>query len=310
MLFRNARLFHFDADAEIPSLARLEPALAEHPFVPCSRLQGDAMGFVPAAGEDGLVVAAGDALLLRLRRQQKVLPAAALNERLEDAERAFEARTGRRPGARERRDLKDELRGRLLPGALTRSTYTWLCIDPAERALVVDAAGAPAAERAVDCLRNALGSLTVTPWEFPRGPATLFSRLLLGERIEGLWHGEQCVLRDPLHDTSEVRYRNADLDDAQLRAQLRAGMVPSALELIWRQRARFVMHADAALTRLRSLEFDGPAGGDERRAAAGAAAEEPQAPADDDHRESVTADFLLLQMTLRGILDDLARVLG
>lgn len=307
MLFRNARLFRFEADAEMPGADALEAALADEPFSPCARAQAESTGFVPPADDAGFVLSVGDLRLLRLRRQQKVLPAAALNERLADAERAFEARTGRRPRAKERRDLKDELRSRLLPGALTRSSYTWMYIDPSRRVLVVEAAAAPAAERAVERLRAVLGSLLVVPFEFARGPSTLFARLLLGERISGFGLGEHCVLRDPLHDTSEVRYRNADLDDPQLRAQVRGGMVPNALELTWRGRARFVMHADCAFTRLRSLEFDAASGGDE--ASVGAAAEADDDAAVDDG-ERTAADCLLLHMTLRGILDDLSPLLA
>lgn len=306
MLFRNVRLYRFDADAEVPSAEMLDAALAEHAFAPCSRLQAESMGFVPPAGDGGIVLTAGDLMLLRLRRQQKVLPAGAVNERLEESERAFEARTGRRPRPKERRDLKDELRSRLLPGALTRSSYAGLYIDPAERIVAVDAAAAAAAERVLEHLRSVLGGLAVVPLAFERGPSALFARVLLGEQIDGLVLGEHCVLRDPLQDSSEVRYRNADLDDPQLRAQVRAGMVPNALEMIWRDRVRFVMHADAAFTRLRSLEFDAPAAdGDDF----GEDDSESLASDGGDEEARMAADCLLLHMTLRGLLDDLSRVL-
>ncbi len=299
MLFKNARLYRFDSPADVPAAERLTSSLEAALFSPCSALQPESIGFVGPILEDETVHVQGDGLLLRLRRQEKVLPAAALNELLEERAVAFEARTGRAPRRTERRDLKDELRTELLPRALARSTFTWIAIDRRSGWLAIDTASASAAERAVDALRDALGGLAVTPLAFADGIPGLLARLLLGERVAGLEIGEHCLLSDPLHDTTDVRYRNADLDDPQLRAQVKAGFKPTALELVWRDQLRFIMNADAALTRIRSLEtFDetspqpGPDNGD------------------DDAAVSAAADFALLHLTLRAVLDDLAAQLG
>ena len=333
MLFRNARIYLF-SEGEPPNLSALEAALSACEFRPCGAMDAESDGFaevlpapvapaaIGAAMDSGaaaspvdvpgaMVLDVNDAVLLRHRHQQKILPATAVNELLDERAVQFENRTGRRPRARERRELRDDLRSELLPRALTRSTMTWLCIDLKSGWLAVDASVASRAERVLDSLREALGSLQVVPLAFNEPASGLLTQLLLGETSPLFTIGDQCRLTDPLHDVTDVRYRNADLTDANLRAQIRTGFKPTAAELIWRAQLSLVLDSEPCIQRLRDLaspedDFDAGAlvtdGSSSESTPAGGSADDPSG--------NLAGDFAYCHLTLRALLDDLATALG
>ncbi len=71
-----------------------------------------------------------------------------VNEQAEKAEH-IEKTEGRKPGKKERRELKDEAKLDLLPMAFTKQGSMWVWIDPQARTLVLDTSAQGRADEVV-----------------------------------------------------------------------------------------------------------------------------------------------------------------
>lgn len=103
-------------------LETLEDALQKAPFAACGATQERAVGFVPPRGEahGPLAESVGGQWVLRFMVEAKVLPGSVLARKVQDKVDQIERETGRKPGKKEKRDLKDEAKLDLLPMAFTK----------------------------------------------------------------------------------------------------------------------------------------------------------------------------------------------
>jgi recombination associated protein RdgC len=180
MWFRNLRPFRMTRGIELAA-EQLEEKLAQRPFRPCSPAQPLALGWVPALGEGSelLLHAADGRFLLRLRREEKILPPAVVRELLQERIAGIEAQQGRKVYRREKLALKDEIIQDSLPRAFSRHSEVALLIDPQARWVLVDTASAARAEEALNLLRECIGSFPVIPPATTHAPAAAMSSWLL-----------------------------------------------------------------------------------------------------------------------------------
>jgi len=224
-MFRSLRFYRLEDewpsdDAELA--ARLETAA----FAPCGPFSEQSTGFEAPSGVEGdpLFRRVAGAVLLRLRRQVRLLPAAAINEALPERIAEYEARMGREASRKERRQLRDEVYGELLPRSLLRSDRLQALVLERERLLVIEAAVPARAEQVLDRLRDALGSLKVQPLTFRDPVSALLARILLGDGPRELRLGRECRLNDPASARSIVQWTDMDLSDDEPRALLQSGL--------------------------------------------------------------------------------------
>ena len=109
-------------------LLEVEAALAQWPFVECAATQERSWGWAPPRGQaHGLMAeSVGGQWLLRFMVETKVLPGSVLARRVQDKAARIEQETGRKPGKRESRDLKEEAKLDLLPMAFTKQSAMWV----------------------------------------------------------------------------------------------------------------------------------------------------------------------------------------
>lgn len=252
-MFKNLRLFKLDDPAAV-DLDRCEAQLAARRFRPCGPLETATMGWVPPLGEETSALShlAGDCVLICVRRQERLLPAAVVAETLDEKIAEIEDREARTVGRKERRQVKDEVLLDLLPRAFTRSRRACAYLDRQTGWLLVDSASAKAAEDLVDLLRETLGSLPVHPPRPPRPPELLLTQwVTTGELPTGLTLGDECELRDAQDEKAVVRCRGHDLAAEEIATHLRAGKQVTKLALDWRECLTFVLQEDLSLKRLR-----------------------------------------------------------
>ena len=122
MWFKNIRAYRLTSPFDL-SAEQLGEQLAQRGFLPCAKSQALSLGWVPALGEESgeLVHAAGGRLLLKLKREEKLLPSTVVREQLEEKVAAIEAEQARKVYRKERLSLKDEIVQDCLPRAFTRS---------------------------------------------------------------------------------------------------------------------------------------------------------------------------------------------
>ena len=297
MWFKNLRIYRFTRPFEL-SAEQLAEALGEHPFVPCGKLEPMRAGWVSPLGHPytELVHASDGCLMMCARRQEKVLPAAVINEALDDKVREIEAAEARKVGRSERSKLKDELIFTLMPRALARSTLMYAYIDTRANLLVVNAASAKRAEELLDWLRGAVGSLPVIPLRPRSVPVQIMTAWLLeGRPPAGFEFGHECELRDPADEGATIRCKNQDLQAAEINNHLKLGLTVPRLGLCWQGGIECLIDEVLAVKR---LAFDDVI--QERSEASNA----------EDAAARFDADFVIMSGALARFIPDLLQAFG
>lgn len=252
-MFRNARLFRLGTPFELDAAA-LEDQLLKRPFRPCGPVETTTLGWSAPLGEEtsALVHGVSGCLLLCARKQERLLPSAAVAEALEERVSEIESGESRDIGRAERRRLKEQIINEMLPRAFTRSRRTLLYVDTQAGWLVVDAASERQAEDVVSLLRETLGSLPARPPAPARSPGEVLTGWLLdGNPPADFAPADACELRDPQQGTGVIRCSGQDLGSEEILNHLRAGKRVVKLALDWDQRLGFVLAEDLSLKRLR-----------------------------------------------------------
>ena len=109
---------------------QLGEQLAQRGFEPCAKSQALAWAGCRPGSEDGeLVHAAAGRLLVKLKREEKILPSTVVREMLDEKVEEIEAGQGRKVYRKERLNLKDEIVQDCLPRAFSRSSAMYAYID-------------------------------------------------------------------------------------------------------------------------------------------------------------------------------------
>jgi len=252
MWFKNLLIYCFTSPFQI-NVEDFEQKLNATPFVPCGSQDLARAGWVAPMPEGELFShTAGACTLLCLRKQQKILPGAAVAEALEEKIREIETGEARKVYRKERKQIKDEIMITLAPRALTRSSHTYAYIDEQKQWLIVNGGSANRAEELLTQLRTDIGSLPVVPLETRNQAATLLTDWVRGGELpEGFALGEQCELRDVQETTNTVKVRGQDLRSDEVLQHIEAGKQVVKLELHWREAIDFVIGDDLIVRRVR-----------------------------------------------------------
>lgn len=302
MWFKNLQVYRFTSPFTLTPEA-LSDKLASKPFRPCGSQDISRIGFVSPLPETGeqhegydLVHASGGYILLCCKVQQKVLPAAAVNEALEEKVKSVEQTENRRLGRKERQQLKDELTQTMLPKAFTRSSKLYAYIAPKDGYLVVNSASASRAEELQSTLREALGSLPVIPAVSKSLPAQVMTNWLKHQQLLPEFSlGNECELRDPGEDGGIIRCKNQILTSENILNHINEGMFVSKLALVSDAGISCVVDENLAVKRL--------AYGDRIQ-------EKLDQESADDARAQMDVDFTLMTLELAQFLKHLYAVFG
>ena len=250
--------------ADLPAI---EQALAKAPFIECGATQERSIGFVPPRGEEcgALVEAIGGQWIARFKTETKAIPAEVLARKVAEKAERIEQETGRKPGKKECRELKDEAKLDLLPMAFPKQASTWVWIDPAARTLVIDASSQSRADMIVSALVDLLPGLSVSLLHTQISPQAVMSSWLLdGGNLSthDRWNfdiGRDCELKSSDETKAVVKYGRHPLDIAEVQQHIAQGKLPTKLALTWDDRVSFVLSEGLALKKIAFLDtvFEG-----------------------------------------------------
>lgn len=256
MWFRNLTLFRFSPSVA-KTLKSLDQELAEKRLRACGPLELETQGFVSPYGrsEESLVHHVGKFALISFGAEAKLLPTSVINDELSLKLEKIEQKTGKRPGSRERKRLKEEVLTDLLPRAFIRLSKRSGYLDTEQGWLVIDTASRKSAEEGVTLLRDALGSFPATPMAPEEAPRVLMTAWLAkGELPQGLVLGDECELRDPVESGAIVRCRRQELETDEVREHLKSGKQVFQLGLVLEDRIAFTLGEDLVVRKLRFLD--------------------------------------------------------
>jgi recombination associated protein RdgC len=226
------------------SIEELEAKLQEAPFVECGLTQEKSVGWTPPRGEaNGLLVeSVGGQWLLKLMMESKAVPASVINRKMKERAAQIEATTGRKPGKKESKELKDEAKLELLPMAFTRQGSITVWVDPEARLLMIDAGSQGKADEVLTCLAKAMEGLGATPIQTTVSPVAAMSDWLLSqEPPAGFSVDRECELKAPDESKAVVRYSRHALDIEEVQQHISTGKVPTRLAMTWEGRVSFVL---------------------------------------------------------------------
>jgi recombination associated protein RdgC len=242
-LFKNLIVYRLGA-AALPDLAALQAGLDRARFAPCAPTQPLSLGWIEPRGEAHapLLEVIGGQWLLALRFEQKLLPTSVVKRRAEERALQIEQATGRKPGKKQMKDLRDEVMLDLLPLAFTKQSTVRVWIAPKAGLLMLDAGSSARADAALSALVKVGDGLAPMLLQTHTSPAVAMADWLAsGEPPAGFSVDRECELKAADETKSVVRYARHALDIDEVRAHIQAGKMPTRLALTWRGRVSFVL---------------------------------------------------------------------
>ena len=254
MFFRNLTFFRFP---DALDLSELETQLANCALKPVGALELSSRGFIPPFGRDAEALShrIGDAIWLSVGSEDKLLPAAVVNDLLQKKLAELEEKEGRRPGGRARKRLKEDLVHELLPRAFVRPGRTDAILDLEHGICVVDTSSRKQAENVVSEIRQALGSFPALPLNAEIAPRSVLTGWIAGEPLpDGLSLGDECELKDAADKGAVVKCQRQELLSDEVARHLEAGKQVTRLALALDDHVSFVLGEDLVVRKFKLLE--------------------------------------------------------
>jgi recombination associated protein RdgC len=292
-VFKNLMVYRIDAGWQ-PSFAQMQDSLEAERFVPCGASQEKAIGWVEPRGEAHapLVEVVAGQLILKLKIETKSVPTSVVNRKAKERSSQIEATTGRKPGKKEMREIKDDVKLSLMPMAFTKEASIWVWIDPEAQFLMLDVGSQAKADEVVTLLAKSFAGLGMKLLNTQMSPqAAMSSWLLEQEPPACLTVDRECELKAADESKAVVRYVRHALDTEEVKQHIAAGKLPTRLALTWDSRVSFVLTEALQLKKLTFLDsvFEGTSS---------------------EKDEGFDADVAIATGELRKLLPDLLEALG
>ena len=279
-MFKNATIYATSPDWNA-DLTAMEQALSAMPFQHCGPTDDETLGFVPPRGPAGaLVESINGQRITCFQMETKSVPASAVKRELDKRAAARIAATGRKPGRKASKELKEQITFDLLPHAFPKTSRVLVWFDLQHRRLVLDTASQNKADAATTALTQALSGLHLSLLNTTVEPQAAMTQWLMGEPdplTEDLtgersaWPvdfapGSFVELRDDGDSKASVRFDRHHLDDAEMRHHITQGKLPTQLGMTWAGCASFVLTQALQLKKIDfldgALEMQGDTPGD------------------------------------------------
>lgn len=242
-MFKNLLLYRIN-DSWQTDLAKAQEALEKMPFTHCSASQERSSGWMAPRGQEHgeLIESINGQWILRFVTESKILPASVVQSRVDEKVQAIEAESGRKPGKKERQDIKDEAKLDLLPMAFTKLQGTWVWIDRTNGWLVIDASAQGRADEIISALVEAFAGFIPRLVQTNAAPGTAMADWLSAQEAPaGFKLGDECELKSSDDARSVVRYARHALEIDEIQQHITSGKRPTRVALNWGDRAFFVL---------------------------------------------------------------------
>ena len=292
-MFKNVIMYRIGADWSA-TVAEIETSLDSARFVECGASQEKSIGWTEPRGEahGPLVESIGGQLILKLKIETRALPGSVITKKANERVAHIEATTGRKPGKKETREIKDDIKLELMPLAFSKESAVWVWLDPDAMLLVIDAGSQGRADEVVTMLVKCLSGLAVKLIDTKVSPTTAMSEwLITQEPPAGFTVDRECELKAADESKAVVRYTRHPLDNDEVRGYVESGKLPTRLAMTWDSRVSFMLTEGLQVKKLTFLDvvFEGTATG---------------------KADSFDADVAIATGELRKLLPDLLETLG
>lgn len=211
-LIKSATVYH----AELPNATALRDHFNNDLFLEPLSLQAISMGFAPSPELGGLVDEFTGGLAFHVRIDQKLLPGSIVKAEVNKVAKQVEVDTGRKPGKKERAEIKETLMVEMLEHALVRTTVVTCYHHTTTNFLIIPTTNKKLAQQIVSLLVNSVGSVKTTTINVADVKGGLTARLKQwldgdAEAFSGLSPVNEVQLEQ---DGRKVSVRMSDLENA------------------------------------------------------------------------------------------------
>ena len=263
-MFKNVTIYRIAPGWEA-TLEDMEAALDVARFVPCGATQDKAVGWVEPRGEahGPLVESVAGQRILKLQIETKGVPGSVVRKKAQEEADHIEATTGRKPGKKETKALREDALLALLPQAFARQMTVWVWIDLKNGWLVTDASSQGKLDEVVTALVRAFDGLAVTLLQTAVTPQTAMTQWLSATTPDE-WPGgfaveRECELKSGDEEKSAVKFTRHNLATDEVRKHITEGKLPTRLAMSWEGRIGFTLTESLQVKKINFLEgvFDG-----------------------------------------------------
>ena len=242
-MFKNALIYRI-APTWTADLELIEAGLEAARYIECGASQEKSVGWTEPRGQanGALVESVGGQLMLKLMIEVKAVPSSVINRKAKEQLAAIEAGTGRKPGKRETKEIKEDIKLSLIPMAFTKLGVVVVWIDPKASLLTIDAASQAKADEVITYLVKCLDGFSLLPINPQTSCAVAMSEWLSSqEPPAGFTIDRECELKSPDETKAVVRYSRHALDIDEVRLHITSGKVPTKLAMTWGGRVSFLL---------------------------------------------------------------------
>ena len=255
-MFKNLTIYRISESWQA-ELEQLEEALSKQQFEECAPTQERSVGWIPPRGEEhgAMVESVNGQWVMHQLFEAKILPGDVLKRAVQEKISQIEAREGRKPGKKEKQEIKDECRYDLLPKAFTKRGGLWVWIDPKAKMLVLDTSSQSSADEVVTMLVEASPGFAVSLIDTQTSPqAAMANWLHTHDAPAGFSIERECELKSSDESKAVVRYNRHSLDIDEIREHINQGKMPTKLSMTWEDRVSFILTDGLQLKKVTLLD--------------------------------------------------------
>jgi recombination associated protein RdgC len=296
-VFKNMMVYRL-VSAWSTTQAQLEDALESARFMECGASQEKSVGWAEPRGQahGPLVEIIGNQWLLKLMIEVKSVPGSVVKRKVQEQLQQIEATTGRKPGKKEAREIRDDARLALLPMAFTKQSSVLVWVDPKTGLLVLDAGSQAKADEVMTALIKAVDGLAVQLINTHVSPATAMAGWLgTQEAPPDFSVDRECELKAADESKAVVRYTRHALDTDEVAQHIALGKMPTRLAMTWNERVSFVLTEALQIKKITFLDT---------------VFEEAAKTAGDGKDDNFDADVAIVTGELVQLIPDLLEALG
>ncbi|OCF97058.1 recombination-associated protein RdgC [Gilliamella sp. wkB308] len=252
--FKNAIIYQLNNDTLLDKNA-IEKAIKSVPFTPCGNIDTMKMGWVSPYNDnyhDNFIVDMQGHLLLRIKKETKILPAPVIKQALLEKIDKQEQALSRKLTKNEKATLKDEVMIDLMPRAFSKYNHYWLWIDTINKRIILDTSSFKQAEDILAILRKELGALALTPLSIEK-PLEQIMTTWVKEKLNfaPFILGDQAELKDPLEGNGIISCKNQDITSDEMMIHFDSGKWITKVKIIDERGVNFIVNNDLTLKRIK-----------------------------------------------------------
>jgi recombination associated protein RdgC len=254
MFYKNLFIFAFTKPFQTTE-EEVREALNEHLFAPCGSTELSRSGWTSAIGHgsDDTLHIANNCMFMSSRKEEKILPASVVKERLDIKILELEKEHSRKATKKEKEQLKEDIiLLELLPRAFTKTSFTQGYICPDNNLIVINTSSRGKAEDFLALLRKCLGTLPVTS-VLPDDPTeTTMTNWLLEPSLPASFSiGFEAEFKALGDDGAVLRCKNQDLMSDEILAHLNTDKQVVKIALDWDETLSCVICDDLSIKKLK-----------------------------------------------------------